>query len=55
MKRFLARRALWFVATCWVVMTASFLLMRATPGGPFSADRALNSVVEQNIKAHYHM
>lgn len=55
MKSFLVRRALWFVATCWVVMTASFLLMRATPGGPFSADRALNSVVEQNIKARYHL
>ena len=55
MIRFLARRALWFVATCWVVMTVSFFLMRATPGGPFSADRALNPVVEANIRARYHL
>ena len=55
MIRFLTRRALWFVATCWVVMTLSFFLMRATPGGPFSSDRALNPVVEENVRARYHL
>ena len=55
MTRFLLRRAGWFVITVWVVMTASFLMMRATPGGPFSSERALNGVVEQNIRARYHL
>ena len=55
MTRFLLRRAGWFVITVWVVMTLSFMMMRATPGGPFSSERALNGVVEQNIRARYHL
>jgi oligopeptide transport system permease protein len=53
--RFLLRRLGWFVLTCWAVMTLSFFLMRATPGGPFSSERRLNAAVEENIRARYHL
>jgi oligopeptide transport system permease protein len=55
MIRFLVRRALWFVVTAWAVITLSFLLMRAVPGGPFSSERSLHPVVEANVRARYHL
>jgi len=52
--RFLLRRALWFVATTWIVVTVAFFILRAAPGGPFSGERKLNPVVEANLRAQYH-
>jgi len=54
-KRFLLMRLGWFVVTVWIVLTVSFVLMRATPGGPFSSERSLDPAVENNIEAHYHL
>jgi len=53
--RFLLRRALWFVATTWIVVTVAFFILRAAPGGPFSGERKLNPVVEANLRAQYHL
>lgn len=55
MIRFLGVRALWLAATVWVVMTVAFLLMRAVPGGPFSAERRLPAEVQRNIEERYHL
>jgi oligopeptide transport system permease protein len=55
MRRFLLRRLGWFAITVFCVVTISFLLMRTTPGGPFSFDRRLSPAVEQNISARYHL
>ena len=55
MKRFLLRRLAWFALTLWTVVTLSFCVMRATPGGPFSDDRALSEEVERNVAARYHL
>ena len=52
---FLLRRLAWFAFTLWAVVTVAFCVMRATPGGPFSADRALSEEVERNIAARYHL
>jgi oligopeptide transport system permease protein len=52
---FLLRRALWFVVTVWIVITVSFFLMRAVPGGPFDSDRAVNEAIERNIEKRYHL
>ena len=54
MSAFLLRRALWFALTIWVVLTVSFFLMRAVPGGPFSADRSVDPIVEANLRKRYH-
>lgn len=55
MMRFLLRRALWFVLTVWIVVSVSFVLMRAVRGGPFSAERALHPDVERSLQARYHL
>lgn len=52
---FLLRRAAWFVLTLWVVVSASFVLMRAVRGGPFSSERALHPAVEASLQARYHL
>jgi oligopeptide transport system permease protein len=55
MTRFLLRRLWWFALTVWAVITLSFFLMRAVPGGPFSSERALHPSVEANVRARYHL
>lgn len=55
MRQLLWNRAKWFVATVWIVLTASFFLMRAAPGGPFSSDRALDPAAEVELRAYYNL
>jgi oligopeptide transport system permease protein len=55
MTRFLLRRLLWLALTVWLVVSAAFLVMRATPGGPFSSERALSAEVERSMAARYHL
>jgi oligopeptide transport system permease protein len=53
MLRFLLRRLLVAVPTLFLVVTASFFMMHAAPGGPFDSQRRLPPEVERNIKAKY--
>ena len=53
MFRFLLRRLLVAIPTLFLVVTASFFMMRAAPGGPFDSQRRLPPEVERNIKAKY--
>jgi oligopeptide transport system permease protein len=39
----------------WIVFTASFLLMRAVPGGPYSGERNLPPEIEENIRHRYRL
>lgn len=55
MSSFLLKRLGWFAVTLLTVLSIAFVVMRATPGGPFSADRALSEEVERNIQARYHL
>lgn len=55
MLRFLARRALWFVITTWLVVTAAFFLLRAAPGGPFDDERGLHPSVEAALDEQYRL
>ncbi len=55
MRRFLLRRLAWLALTVWAVATLAFVMMRAVPGGPFSAERRLAPEVEQQIAARYHL
>ncbi len=52
---FLLRRALWFAFTLWAVATLAFFLMRAAPGGPFTAERSVPPSVELALRARYHL
>jgi len=55
MTRFLLRRLLWLFITTWLVVTISFFMMRAVPGGPFDQDRAVHAAVARNLDARYHL
>ncbi len=55
MTAFLARRATGTVVVLLALYSASFLLMRAAPGGPFDADRALDPVTLGALRAQYHL
>ena len=47
------RRLLIAIPTLFVIITVAFFMMRAAPGGPFSADRKLPPAIEQAISAKY--
>ncbi len=47
------RRFLGAIPTLFVIITLSFFMMHAAPGGPFDSQRKLPPEVEQNIKAAY--
>ena len=50
-----ARRLAWVITTTLAVYTASFFLMRATPGGPFDGGRALAPEIEARLRARYQL
>jgi oligopeptide transport system permease protein len=39
----------------WLIATATFLLMRLLPGGPFDAEKNLPPEIMANLKAKYHL
>jgi oligopeptide transport system permease protein len=49
------RRLLGAIPTLFVIVTLTFFMMRAAPGGPFDSERKLPPEVERNIKAAYNL
>lgn len=49
----IARRLLQAIPTLWVVATATFLLLRLAPGGPFDDEKPLPPEIKEKIEAHY--
>jgi len=49
------RRVLAAVPTVFVVITVCYLLLHATPGGPFDSDRKVSAAVLANLQAKYHL
>lgn len=47
------RRLLQAIPTLWVVATATFLLLRLAPGGPFDDEKPLPPEIKAQIEAHY--
>ncbi|HZL87970.1 MAG TPA: ABC transporter permease subunit [Pirellulaceae bacterium] len=50
-----AKRLGWIILTLWAVYTFSFFLMRAVPGGPFSAEKKVQPAVQRQLEARFHM
>jgi oligopeptide transport system permease protein len=55
MLAFALKRLLAAVPTLWVLLTLSFFLMRAAPGGPFDGERTLPPEIEAALQAEYHL
>ncbi|MBC8735629.1 ABC transporter permease subunit [Paraburkholderia sp. UCT31] len=49
------RRALWAIPTILAVITACYLLLHLTPGGPFDSEKHLSAAVLANLDAKYHI
>ena len=49
------RRILATLPTMWVVITVCYLLLHATPGGPFDGERKVSAAVLANLQAKYHL
>lgn len=55
MLRYVIKRFLLMLLTLFIIITATFFLMRTIPGGPFSTDRVLPPHVEAALNAKYHL
>ena len=53
MTAFILRRLVGLVVTLWIVFTATFLLMHAVPGGPFSSERQIDAEIKANLERAY--
>lgn len=53
MFKFIARRLLETIPVLWVIITGSFFLMHAAPGGPFDSERRVTPEIQRNLEAHY--
>jgi oligopeptide transport system permease protein len=53
MIRFVAQRLLQTIPVIWVIITATFFMIRFVPGGPFTAERAVAPEIMRNLEAHY--
>jgi oligopeptide transport system permease protein len=53
MIRFIAVRLLQTIPVIWVIITATFFMIRFVPGGPFTAERAVTPEIMRNLEAHY--
>lgn len=53
MLRFITTRILQSLLALFVVVSATFFMMRAVPGGPFTAEKAVTPEILRNLEAHY--
>jgi oligopeptide transport system permease protein len=53
MLRFIARRLLQVIPVLFVIITATFFMVRFVPGGPFTAEKAVPPEILHNLEAHY--
>ncbi|MFY9140220.1 MAG: ABC transporter permease [Thermacetogeniaceae bacterium] len=55
MFRFLARRVATIFLSLFFIVTLTFFMMKAIPGGPFKSEKALPPQIEQAINEKYHL
>ncbi len=55
MLNYILKRFAMMLITLFIIITATFFLMRAIPGGPFSFDRVLPPSVEEALEAKYNL
>lgn len=55
MLSYFIRRVLIAIPVLFLVVTATFFLVRAAPGGPFDSERRVSAEVLANLQASYHL
>jgi oligopeptide transport system permease protein len=53
MIRFIVRRLLETIPVLFIIVTATFFMIRFVPGGPFTAEKAVSPEILRNLEAHY--
>lgn len=52
---YVVKRCLEALFVIWVIASATFLLLRIVPGGPFDSEKALPAEIKANIEAKYNL
>ena len=55
MLRFIARRLLETIPVLFIIVTATFFMIRFVPGGPFTAEKAVTPEVMRNLERAYNL
>ncbi|AXI10616.1 ABC transporter permease subunit [Oceanobacillus sp. 143] len=55
MLRYILKRLLIMIATLWIIITVTFVLMISIPGSPFNSEGSSNATVQANLEKHYHL
>ena len=50
---YILKRILLALLTVWVVITITFFVMRAVPGGPFLSEKAVSEAAQKALEAKY--
>ncbi|MFC0216238.1 ABC transporter permease [Paenibacillus chartarius] len=55
MLRFIIKRGILALVTIWIIVTITFIIMHAVPGGPFTQERPVPPAVLANLNRAYHL
>lgn len=55
MGRYVVQRLVTMVVVLWVIVTLTFFMMRAIPGGPFASEKKIPEAVLRNIERRYNL
>ena len=53
MIRYLGKRIIFMLISLWLIVTATFLIMHAVPGGPFTSERNVPEEIQRALEAKY--
>lgn len=51
--RYIFQRIVTMIVVLWVIITATFFMMKALPGGPFASEKKLPEAILKNIERRY--
>lgn len=55
MARYILQRVLTMLVVAWVVVTLTFFMLKALPGGPFTSERNVPEAILKNIERRYNL
>ena len=53
MARYIFTRIITMIVVLWVIITATFFMMKALPGGPFASEKKIPETILRNIERRY--
>lgn len=55
MAQYLLRRLTTVLISLWLIVSLTFLIMHAIPGGPFASEKKLPDIIQRNLEERYHL